>query len=218
MDLRCVYTACNLDCTRLNRGEHVKWTFGFTLMLLIAAICAIIIRVEILTPAAIATFRTPTQALHYGYPKCVCGVDFSAYASHLPANCSATLLPNPNELSHIEDTIIIHKDGSAVFSFTAHNHTPFLIDDDCLYYVDYCPIANGATLHKVNLKNGSQLFEQRVVGIGPVDHSKYSNVISMRLAASILVIQGQESAGSYVEMHEKSDGRKIGLTILPLQR
>jgi hypothetical protein len=67
-------------------------------------------------------------------------------------------------------------------------------------------IASGARARAFALADGAILWDRPVEGIGPQDHSKYSNLIQLGLDGDVVVIRGQEAHGRYIEALELTTG------------
>ena len=77
-------------------------------------------------------------------------------------------------------------------------------DSSRLYLAQYDPMRSGCEVVAFDLATGKQVWARRVVGLGLVVHSRYSNKVSLRLENSRLVVLGEESAGRYVEVMSPS--------------
>ena len=78
---------------------------------------------------------------------------------------------------------------------------------DRLVLVSWGRISSGARAAAFALESGAQLWSTTLEGIGPQDHSKYSNVIQIELEGEdVLVVRGVESHGRYTEGRSISDG------------
>ena len=107
-------------------------------------------------------------------------------------------------------TIIVKKDGSERFRFEGHNETPFIIKNDVLFYISHNPGDTGCTLVAVDLKEKSELWKTSLKALGPIDHFKYSNRINMDSDDRVIVVQGFESAGKYLEYVDMKTGKTVG--------
>src|SRR4051794_28727681 len=83
--------------------------------------------------------------------------------------------------SDVPVTIDVTKGKSGIvlsvggYQRSIHEHTVFEVRDGMLYLAVFLPSANGATIVAIDLKTGEKKWESPVKGIGPVQHSAYSN-------------------------------------------
>jgi hypothetical protein len=97
--------------------------------------------------------------------------------------------------------IAVTRETREVYSWVGHSGTIFDVIGDTLYYVDVCSSACvGGLVHAVDLKNGELLWKTRLGGMGPTDHSAYSNRLTMRPSGTFLYFFGRESQGDYIEV------------------
>jgi hypothetical protein len=79
-------------------------------------------------------------------------------------------------------------------------------DGQRVVVVTWCRIANGARARAWTLADGTLAWDRSIEGIGPQDHSKYSNLIQIALDGELVLVRGQESHGRYVEALELDSG------------
>jgi hypothetical protein len=79
-------------------------------------------------------------------------------------------------------------------------------DGQRLVAVTWSRIANGARARAWALADGALLWDRLIEGIGPQDHSKYSNLIQLGLEGELVIVRGQESHGRYVEALDLASG------------
>jgi hypothetical protein len=79
-------------------------------------------------------------------------------------------------------------------------------DGQRLVEVTWSRIANGARARAWALADGRLLWDREIEGIGPQDHSKYSNQIQLGLEGGLVIVRGQESHGRYVEALDVATG------------
>jgi hypothetical protein len=72
--------------------------------------------------------------------------------------------------------------------------------------VTWSRIANGARARAWALADGALLWDRQLEGIGPQDHSKYSNLIQLELDDGLVIVRGLEAHGRYVEALELATG------------
>jgi hypothetical protein len=89
-------------------------------------------------------------------------------------------------------------------------------DDAQVYLVRFGLITSGATVTAYDLGSGSPRWERRLVGLGPIEHSKYSNRVQLRVERDRLSVFGWEAAGKYVEVLDTRTGRALGNRTEPL--
>lgn len=75
-----------------------------------------------------------------------------------------------------------------------------------LYVADYSAIASGARFAAYDLGSGELMWTRAAVGIGPQEHSKYSNVVQLRLIDRALIAYGDEAHGAYIEAMDPKTG------------
>ena len=65
-----------------------------------------------------------------------------------------------------------------------------------------------------DIRTGRELWTTSLYGLGPVDHSKWSNRIAVRAESvgkrAVFVISGEELSGKYVEVLDAAYGRTVG--------
>jgi len=103
------------------------------------------------------------------------------------------------------------QDGSIVCSIgRASGRTVFTRWKDILYIAEYYPISSGCEVVAVDLKSGKQLWKTELQGLGPVDHSKYYNLVNIETDGRIIIISGNEASGRYVEHLDSKTGKFLG--------
>lgn len=90
------------------------------------------------------------------------------------------------------------------------DYAALVADENTLYVVRYCGIATGAFVTAYDLRKGTERWQQRVLGIGPVTHSGYRNEVQVELNSGTLRVFGQESSGRYVEDFATNNGERLG--------
>ena len=88
-------------------------------------------------------------------------------------------------------------------------------DGSRILLVSWCRIANGARAAAYDRQSGALLWSTALEGIGPQDHSKYSNLIQTRVAGELLIVLGRESHGSYREARAIADGALVWSLVEP---
>lgn len=84
-----------------------------------------------------------------------------------------------------------------------------VIDKDTVFVVHYCVMASGATVHALELATGKPRWSTPVRGLGPIDHSKYSNHVVLKIIAGHLVAFGNEAQGRYIEVFDPQTGKVL---------
>lgn len=83
--------------------------------------------------------------------------------------------------------------------------------DGVLYYADFHPIASRCAVVAIDLKAKKQLWKSDLKGLGPISHSKYRNDVRLEvLDDDTLRVFGKESAGKYVEVVHRGNGKTLG--------
>jgi hypothetical protein len=102
-------------------------------------------------------------------------------------------------------------DGKKVLcSFDGHRQTVFAIGGGVLYYAVFNPSASGCTVIAHDLKAGKQLWKTHLLGIGPVEHTKYRNRVTLEIDEGAVLIKGEELFGHYVEYVDLKTGKTVG--------
>jgi hypothetical protein len=76
-----------------------------------------------------------------------------------------------------------------------------------LYAALYNDIGTGCRVLAQDAVSGDVLWEAPLKGLGPLHHSKYSNLVQMRFIDDRLVVFGNESGGKYLEVLDPNSGR-----------
>ncbi len=79
----------------------------------------------------------------------------------------------------------------------------------CLHVATGSFIATGVRLMCLEPNTGETRWSRHIFGIGPIGHSKYSNVFDMRYEGEHIVVQGLESSGKYVEVVSATTGESL---------
>ena len=89
------------------------------------------------------------------------------------------------------------------------------IDGTTLYSARHSDIATGCTLHAIDALTGRERWSVSLVGLGPIGHSKYFNVVQLRVINARPVVFGWEAAGRYVETRDPVTGGMVAHRIVP---
>ena len=120
------------------------------------------------------------------------------------------------EYSHSTLNIRSKQDGTLILSYARAGHgTVFTRWKDILYIAEYHPLATGCEVVAVDFKSGKQLWKTRLHGIGPIAHSKYSNLVNIETDGRIIIIAGNEASGHYIEHLDIKTGKFLGNKQLP---
>jgi hypothetical protein len=125
-----------------------------------------------------------------------------------------TLVRTPNTFGKI--FVRFGKDGRTIYEFEGHYASGFVGKGGQLYYTEYHPSASGCALVAVDLANGKCLWKTQLEGLGPIDHTKYRNLVILEMPRDgVLRILGNESAGQYVEYVDAGTGKTVGHKVFP---
>ncbi len=94
--------------------------------------------------------------------------------------------------------------GGKYFSRTAIARSGSLV-----LVAEFSPIATGCAISAYDLENGMSVWHTDLEGLGPIDHSKYSNRVQMEVIDRVLVVRGWEAAGHYIECLSIADGHRV---------
>ena len=84
------------------------------------------------------------------------------------------------------------------------------LDGGTLYVARFSDIATGCGVTAYDAATGGILWTTRLEGVGPIGHSEYLNKVELRvLDGRWLAAFGWESAGCYIEVLDREDGRTI---------
>jgi hypothetical protein len=108
-----------------------------------------------------------------------------------------------------ETTLFVERRGKVIYRWEGSLETPLEIIDDVLYYSSHSPIASGATIVAVDLRTGKVLWKNSLRGLGPIAHSQYRNQVWMQVGSDVVAVQGEESAGNYVELVDRKTGKTL---------
>ena len=85
-----------------------------------------------------------------------------------------------------------------------------LLNGDWLYLANYSSIATGSSLYAFHLKTGKIAWTAEVKQLNR-DHSKYHNEVILSLYKDVLIMEGQEHAGAYVQFFEAQTGKRLAV-------
>lgn len=107
-------------------------------------------------------------------------------------------------------TVRLLTDRKEVFRFRGYPDTVFARSGDVLYVAEFNPATSGCTVVATDLKSGKQLWRSNLKGIGPVDHSRYRNHVTIDAEGEVLVVRGHETLGRYIEYIDMKSGKTVG--------
>jgi hypothetical protein len=109
---------------------------------------------------------------------------------------------------------IFHGDKE-VYTWGGHVNTVFRIQEDRLYYARFHPSGSGGSVVAVDLSTGKELWDSRLQGIGPVEHSAYVNLMNLDANFKVVTVWGNETMGRYLEIKDVTTGKTVGHRIFP---
>jgi len=89
------------------------------------------------------------------------------------------------------------------------NSVMFLHRAGKLYTALYSDTSTGCRIFAQDAASGDVLWETQLKGLGPLHHSKYSNLVQMRFVDGRLAVFGNESGGKYVEVLDLDTGQSL---------
>src|SRR5262249_29245779 len=104
------------------------------------------------------------------------------------------------------------RDGKEVLSIEGHTRSEFRAKNNVLYFADFLPSAAGCSVAAYDLKTGKKLWKTELNAAGCLDHSAYSNEVSMDLGLEehgIVTITGREAYGDYIEVLDRKTGKVL---------
>ncbi len=120
-----------------------------------------------------------------------------------PANMTLELSEGGRVLLRV-DVWEVPRTGGRYFSRTAIARSGSLV-----LVSEFSPISTGCSISAYDLESGMKVWHTDLEGLGPIDHSKYSNRVQMEVIDRVLVVRGWEAAGRYIECLSISDGRRV---------
>jgi hypothetical protein len=107
------------------------------------------------------------------------------------------------ELWHVDEPHAFVEDAALVI----HHGT--------LYAARFSNISTGCTLHAFDVHAGTKRWTpSRLVGLGPIGHSKYLNAVQLRIIEERPVVFGWESSGRYIEAVDPTTGAQAYHSLL----
>ena len=91
-----------------------------------------------------------------------------------------------------------------------HAWTVFAVADDTLYLAEFRPSSSGGAVFAYDLSTGQRLWHQGLYGLLGIDHSYYSTRLQLTVSDSLVIVQGREMGGDYVECLDRETGAIVG--------
>lgn len=82
-------------------------------------------------------------------------------------------------------------------------------DESRIYVALYSGASTGGMVVALDTRTGVVAWHTRLIGLGSVGHSKYSNRVQIRLNGDRLTVYGNESAGRYTEILDTANGSRL---------
>lgn len=95
------------------------------------------------------------------------------------------------------------------------NEAAIVVRGSTVFVAYYCAISSGARLFALDLQTGKERFVTQLQGLGPIDHSKYSNHVVLKIQDGFVVVFGNEAAGRYIEVVDPNRGKTLSNHKLP---
>lgn len=122
----------------------------------------------------------------------------------------------PAEDSFFGDrTLLIRGRNGAELKIPVHAKTPLRRQGDRLYVAAYHRMSSGCEVVAYDLAAGKEIWRKELQGLGPIEHSKYGNLVTLDLEGGWLVVRSTESAGRYIECLSPADGAQLHHRVLP---
>lgn len=114
-------------------------------------------------------------------------------------------------LSSNWDFVVTDSLGSILYKETilSYSGTPYIFDDDTLYFACYDPVGSGCVIKALDLKSKALLWTTSLQALGPTSHNKYNNCVHIKLKLRNIVVYGDESFGKYIETIDAMTGKTI---------
>jgi hypothetical protein len=112
-------------------------------------------------------------------------------------------------------TITVRAGEGQIVTFEGHTGTPFVVHGLTVYYADYHQMSTGCAIVAMDLKTGKQLWKKNLKGLGPIDHFKYYNAVTLDLDDGAVRAIGKESQGRYIEFVDRETGQTLGHKVFP---
>jgi hypothetical protein len=130
------------------------------------------------------------------------------YLTRFQGDYQVEVVKKPNTYGKL--TIRFSKDDRPALTLEGHYASAFLFNEGVLYYPEYHPSSSGCTLVAFDLASKKELWKSHLKGIGPIDHTKYRNLVALDFVGGAVKVLGNESAGDYVEFVDLKTGKTVG--------
>jgi hypothetical protein len=175
-------------------------------------------RISIFCLASIFSLICPRLAYGQVYQKIADSTPWSWSADRASVTDSFLRLPNTYQVELIRPkdktgvvTIRFLDDGKEAFAWMGHYGSVFAMSGDVLVYADFGPGRTGCSLIAYDLKQKKQVWKTALMGLGPINHSRYANAVTLEFIDNATVrVFGNESAGKYLEIVDINTGKTVG--------
>lgn len=136
--------------------------------------------------------------------------------SQFGGKCQIHMVYDPSDSQHI--TFRFMRDGKELLSIKGHTKSVFRTENNVLYFAHFSTSSQGCVVTAHDLGTGKKLWETKLKGIRPIDHSGYSNEVTMGLGnltgteekdEGVVSIMGREGFGDYVEIIDRETGKAL---------
>ncbi|HEX3147963.1 MAG TPA: hypothetical protein VHR66_07750 [Gemmataceae bacterium] len=134
-------------------------------------------------------------------------LDFSVQRCALKTDIRA------NDVGRI--TVAVTNAADKTITFDAQKNTSFVVHGTTLFYADYHRMSSGCTLVALDFGTGKQLWKANLKGLGPIEHTKYFNLVTLEVDDVAIKVLSKESAGRYVEFVDRESGKTLGHKVFP---
>jgi hypothetical protein len=121
--------------------------------------------------------------------------------------CQIHMVYDPNKFEQM--TIKFVREGKEIIALEGYLSSVFRAEGNTLYSAEFSPDTNGCALVAYDLSTGRKLWRSDLQGIGAVEHSKYSNRVTMKIEGDVICVRGYESQGDYIEIVDSKTGKTI---------
>jgi hypothetical protein len=117
--------------------------------------------------------------------------------------------PDP-DLEFGRGLIRILDGGKEICALEGHPNTVFTRVGDVLYFADFDARGEGCNLLAYDLSSGQRLWKSKLRTVGYLDHSAYSNQVTIDTARDgLIVVTGDEIGVGYVEVVDSQSGKTL---------
>jgi hypothetical protein len=98
-----------------------------------------------------------------------------------------------------------------LLKWQTHPSAPFVQRAGVIYYTEFRPSSSGCRVVAFDLTAKKLLWNTNLKALPPISHSIYSNEVRLEvLDGDTLRVLGNESAGKYVEIVNRTTGKTVG--------